>query len=243
MLSREQSLGPAQEFQSQWEQVAGILSPYADALKNSGQQVEPHLNNALRLYAYYLQNPTEAVKYAIQAHGLTGEQLGIGDAPIEDDYTDPSIKALQAQLQETQRELQAVRSQTNQASQQSASEVYSRFKEATDADGNLLHPFAEQVETQMAMLIGQGSTLEEAYEQAKWSSTDYRDSVIQDKVKAATTVDAATQRAQAQAKVTAARKAADVIPAGDADVSKSDGPGAFTNWGDALAETMTKLRS
>jgi len=160
------------EERKRFESINEVLSPYEAVLKQNGQAVAPTIAQAMNLLSSVVRDPAAAVQQAIQAYKLTPEMLGIG---VEDDLTDPAIKALRQQVANLERtSTQQVQTAQMQTQQQVQSEI-DAFANATNEDGTLKNQHFESLRTIMAPLVQDGKTLDEAYQQAVYTIPEYRE--------------------------------------------------------------------
>jgi hypothetical protein len=120
----------------------------------------------------------------------------------DDDFADPEVKALRQQITGLQDQLQQLSNTQQQSFHSEGQRMIEDFKSAKDADGKDAHPFFDECLPLITPLVQSGKTLEEAYDQVKWSVPEYR--------KANTPKPAPTAEEKAQ-KVKKARKAANAV--------------------------------
>lgn len=148
----------------QFDDIKNALAPYETEFRSKGLD---HAGAVRALAAWDTKLRTggkAAVLELAQAYGV--------DLDAEDEYIDPSVKAVQDQL----RELQTHNAQAQHAAQQEQqnrvlNEMQS-FQQETDASGKLLHPHYEALAGDMATLVlverqkGNEIGLHGAYEKA-----------------------------------------------------------------------------
>jgi len=218
------------DVRKRYERLDEVLKPFDEVLKQKGIDITPHVANALQYYFSYQQDPSSTIKTLIKAAGLEQDQI------FEDDqYTDPSIRALRNELDQTKRELAQMRSQPNQDATDAQRQL-NDFRSATNEDGTPKYPHFESLRTVMAPIVADGKSMEEAYNEALWTLPDYRKSQLESRQKEAEKA-AEAQRAQ---KVAKAKKAARTLPASDVD--KTEGvPKVNGDWAAALQHTLSQM--
>jgi len=230
------------EIQKRYQKLDDVLKPFDDFAKKNGVDLAPHMAQAMNAYFAFQRDPVSTVKALIQAQKLTPEMLG-----LVDDGTDPNIKALRDQLDETRRELAGLRQGTVQATESQFVSHINSFKEAKNEDGSPKHPHFESVREVMAPLVAkfEGSmspaeALSKAYEQAVWALPEYRDNQI--KASQANAEKEAKKKAEV-ARLEKLKKAKSAETLAPSDADKGSGKAPMKSWEDALNGTLNKLRS
>src|SRR5688572_22187202 len=170
------------ETQKRYQKLDDVLKPYEEVARRSGVDLAPHVAQAIQHYMAYQRDPASTLKALIQASKLTPEALG-----LVDDGTDPNIRALRDQLDETRRELASLKQGTVQATESQYASQISAFKDAKDDSGALKHPHFDRVREVMAPLAAKlegtmppAEVLAKAYEQAVWALPEYRETQIKE---------------------------------------------------------------
>lgn len=170
-------------------------------LSQREKEVELGLSKANSRYNW-LDNIYNTRKDSLTQQGYKDQKeyietlVGLGDALNEDPAA--TIARLQSvyNVSNTDDTMQRQINQLNAALQQQQSFLNAKenerlmneitaFRDAKDADGNILHPYFEDVRLDMASLGRSGvQTLEEAYERAIWGNPEIREKLLQEKAKA-----------------------------------------------------------
>jgi len=230
------------ETQKRYQKLDDVLKPYEEVARRSGVDLAPHVAQAIQHYMAYQRDPASTLKALIQASKLTPEALG-----LVDDGTDPNIRALRDQLDETRRELASLKQGTVQAAESQYASHITAFKDAKDDAGALKHPHFDRVREVMAPLAAKlegtmppAEVLAKAYEQAVWALPEYRETQIketQEKAEKEAKKKAETARLDKLKKA----KSAETLAPSDAD--RGNGVKKFSGWDAALQESLNKLRS
>ena len=223
------------ETQKRYQKLDDVLKPFETVARQSGVEIAPHVAQAMNAYMAFQRDPVSTLKSLIQANKLTAEQLG-----LVDDGTDPTIRELRNELDNTRREVASLKQGTVQASESQFVSQINAFKDAKDEGGALKHQHFDRVRSLMAPLVDSGKSLEEAYAEVVWALPEYRE----------TQMKANKEQSDKEAKKTAEKarldklknaKRAETLAPSDAD--KGSGKTAHKGWEASLQETLTKLRS
>lgn len=231
------------EVQSRYKKLDDVLKPFDEVARQSGVDIAPHVAQAMQYYMAFQRDPVSTIKTLIQANKLTPEALG-----LVDDGTDPTIRELRNQLDQTRREIASLKQGTVQATESQYASQIAAFKDAKNEDGSLKYPHFESVREVMAPLVAKYDgtlspmeALAKGYEQAVWALPEYRDGQLK------TTREQSDKEAKVKAdkarmeKVRNAKKAETLAPS-DTDKGSVVKP-MNGNWESALKETLNKLRS
>jgi len=182
------------------ERVQGIsdiekaLEPYKQNLALMGASEADAIRTLFAAHARLMQDPANGILGLAQQFGVM-DHLREQFAPdTDDDFTDPEIKALRQQVQTLQSQLGNFQTQTQSQQQEQLLSQIDSFKNQTDDSGQLVHPYFDQVRTQMATLVQQGKSLDEAYNEAVWMVPEFREShlkTVQSKKQSESEVDKA----------------------------------------------------
>ena len=161
------------------ERVAGItdlqsaIEPWKQMIAQMGISEADAIRTMFATYNNLRNDPLSGIRNLATNFGVL-DQLTPTDT--DDDYLDPGVKALREQIHGLQGQIsQLTQSQQSQVESQGQQQI-NAFKNATDADGNLSHPHFEECIPLITSLVSQGKSLEEAYDQAKWTIPAFRDS-------------------------------------------------------------------
>jgi len=171
-------------FQTGYQEKAQAITAITEAIKPWEQSLAQRgitPEQAIRtLFAAQHSLETGAVAGILQIAQNYGvvDQLRDKFAPQadEDDFTDPGIKALQEQVQALTSKLDQTTQGIQQQQTTSVQQQIENFQNATDGDGKLLHPHFEDAMPTILARVQSGDTLEVAYESAKWTVAEFRDS-------------------------------------------------------------------
>ena len=196
------------EFQKGYqERVQGIaniqqaLEPYKQIIAQMGVSEDQAIRSLFAAYGQLTANPLEGIRRLAQNFGVLDQ---LAEPDTNDDFVDPEIKALREQVQNLQGQLHQFGEYQSQSVQAQGQQQVESFKSATDANGNLLHPHFEDALPLIVPLVQSGKSLEEAYEEAKWSVPAYRETAMAAGKKEPTDIEKAR-------KVRQAKKAADSV--------------------------------
>ena len=214
------------EVRKRYERLDDVLKPYEAAARQNGVDLTPHVAQALQYYAAFSRDPVGTLKALAKS-----ANVDLGKAAYEDD-ADPAIKALRAEVQTTKQQLAELKGRDTQTAQSQLE----AFKSATNTDGTPKYPHFDKLRSQMAPLVGEGKSLEDAYNESLWTLPDYRKSQLEE------------QRKQALKEAEAARadkakkaKGKTTLPASDVEAGTKL-PKMNGKWDEALKHTLSKLR-
>jgi hypothetical protein len=223
------------EVQKRYQKLDDVLKPFEAVAKQSGVDIAPHVAQAMQYYMAFQRDPVSTVKALIQANKLTPEALG-----LVEDGTDPTIRELRNELENTRREIASLKQGTVQATESQFISQINAFKDAKDESGSPKHPHFDRVRSLMAPLVDSGKSLEEAYAEVVWALPEYRETQMKaDKEKSEKEAKKAAETARLN-KLKNAKKAETLAPS---DADKGSQKTAHKGWESSLQETLNKLRS
>jgi len=160
VTQREQE---AARYRQQVEQWNSVIEPYKQQLDLRGMEPAAFVRQVMGYYQQLNQNPATTIRQLAQNYNLDLASLG-ADEP----YRSPSEIANMQQTAMIQRQLQNVLQQQRQGEFQRLHQQIDTFASETDASGNPLRPYFEQVKDTMTKLIrgGTASGLNDAYDMA-----------------------------------------------------------------------------
>lgn len=223
------------ETQKRYQRLDDVLKPYDEVARKSGVDITPHVSQALQYYFAFQRDPASTVKALIQAQKLTPEQLG-----LVEDGTDPTIRELRSQLEETRREIASLKQGTVQATESQYVSQINAFKDAKDESGAPKHPHFDRVRALMAPLVDSGKSLEEAYAEVVWAIPEYRETQVKSQKEQA---EKEAKKAAEKARLDKLKKAKAAETLAPSDADKGAGKAPMRNWEGALQESLNKLRS
>jgi len=164
----EQYKGAAQqakEFQS-------VLQPFEPLLKQQGLNAPQAVQYLLNAHSKLTQGTTESRATAYQE---LGRSLGLQAAPAAEvpATIDPTVHALQQQMQAIQQGLTARQQADYQAAQTRTSQEVEKF--ASDP----AHPHFNEVADDIVLLLKTGLSLQESYDKAIWANPLTREQQLQ----------------------------------------------------------------
>ena len=167
-----------QGYQERAQSISDIekaLEPYKQTLAYMGVDEGTAIRTLFATHQRILTDPANGILQLAQQFGIM-DQLRQQFAPdTDDEFVDPEIKALRQQVQELQGNLGQFQQQTVIGQQQELLSQIESFKAQKDEKGNPVHPYFDQVRQQMAPLVQQGKSMEEAYNEVVWTVPEYRD--------------------------------------------------------------------
>lgn len=184
--AQEILLAKDKQFQKGYQEKAQAISAITEAIKPWEQSLAQRgltPEQAIRtLFAAQHQLDTDAVGGILQIAQNYGvvDQLREKFAPVtddDDDFTDPGIKALQQKIESLESKLEQTTKGFQQTQTQSVQQQIESFQNAKDASGNLLHPYFEEAMPLIITAVKSGESLEAAYDKAKWTVPEYRESL------------------------------------------------------------------
>jgi len=160
VTQREQE---AARYRQQVEQWNSVFEPFQQQMNLRGVEPAAFTRQLLSYYQQLNQNPAAVIQQLAQNYNLDLANLG-ADAP----YRSPSEIANEQRLAMLERQLQQNLKQARDGEFQRLHQQIDTFASETDASGNPLRPYFEQVKEIMTRQIrgGNAKTLNEAYDQA-----------------------------------------------------------------------------
>ena len=150
------------------EAVHQIAAPYEQQLQVQGMTTLDGIRQLVGLNDYYQRDPEGYIKYVAQAANVDLASLTQQPADGTDEYADPQVAALTQKVKSLEAASQQQVYNQQQAAAQQANGLIQQFASETDASGQPLHPYFEQVKPLMGALLQakQASSLEDAYDKA-----------------------------------------------------------------------------
>lgn len=185
----------ASELRKRYEPLDQILQPYEVELQRSGMTVAQGVQQLIAAHEFIKRDPRTAIQQLAKAHRI---EVSFDD-DLEDDLTDPEVKALKSKLEALEGQLRSRESQPDPSLQQQIT----AFADARTDSGELLYPHFDQVRPAMAALLnsGRAQTLEDAYEKAVWAEPELREELLKaERDKAAQEAEEARKQKVAAAK-------------------------------------------
>ena len=173
-----------QELSAQKKQVEEfntLFDPYKQQLELQGRSPTQVVQQLLAAQRYLESSPAEAIKWLAQSYNL--DLAGL--APQAQEYTDPQVAALQREIQQLKQQQLQQQTTVQQTEQQNIQKVVAEFKEARRPDGQPKYPHFDTLRSLMAPLVSQGKSLEEAYNEVKYTMPEERQRIADEAAKVA----------------------------------------------------------
>jgi len=209
-----------------------VMEPYIPMLSAAGLDPVKQVGSLLQAHVALATGTPEQKAQFFRAIAAD-YKVDLGQLAYEAPYVDPTVQALQTQLNAVQSKL----SSDEQAKLADKRAAYER--EITQFASDPKNSHFETVAPQMARLIQSGvaATLQEAYEQAVWANPVTRAAEVQ-RQQAET---AAAAKAEAEARAAAARKATAANVKARPRSGTAAGPSGTMD--DTLKETLAAIQS
>ena len=217
------------------EEFEKVFEPHRQNLELHGITPAQAASRLLAAQRLLEQNPVEGFNWLAKSLGVDLRQLA-PQPDKEEEFLDPTVKALKDEVSSLRAELNQQRVGTQSAKAQEVQKIISDFKSAKDEAGNLKHPHFDNPDVQAVIsgLVGQGKTLDEAYERAVFVLPEVRTKIAEDAAKAAQAEAAKKAEEARKQKLVQAKTAAQTIRSrGAADEKKPS-----LSIEDALREAM-----
>lgn len=190
------------------------IEPYRQALGLQGLSEAQIAQNVLETYAAFQNSPQEAINYLANQYGVgvsfTGQE--------STEQYNPEIATLRQQVAGLSTSLEQQQYAKLQALNEENARVIDQFRNAADKNGNLLHPFMDEVETEIAMFSRQmrdanptmpsAEILEKSYERAVYANPETRARISEKEEQRKKINDLAKRRAAGKKAKTAAQSIA-----------------------------------
>lgn len=215
-------------FRREKEQLDEMLAPYARDLELQGISRPQFIGSLVGAHKFLLENPPEALKWLAQQYGVDLATLTEQSAP------DPQLAKLNKGFQSIEQRLNGFVTAQQQAEHQANFSKVTSFAEAKDEKGQPLHPYFDEVASDVLALMKSGiRDLDTAYTKA----VRMNDEVFA-KVQAGKAVQSETdKRRQQQAEIDKAKRAGVTSVAREAangatrpSTLKEDLEAGFANW-------------
>lgn len=174
------------EKRKSYENFDKILEPFKDEFAKRNITPTQYVNSLVEADKFIRSNPAGAIKAIMQQNQLTPEKLGFVQGE-DQGQVDPQVQNLQAQLAKMQQYIVQQNQMTRQQQEQEQKAAVGQheqkiqaFIDQADDDGNLAHPYADELIEDMVVLAqanrsaGRSTELKDLYEQALWSNPETR---------------------------------------------------------------------
>lgn len=167
---------------SRFEKLEQVLAPHREQFALNGVDEAAAIGQLLQAQKFLQTQPVEALRWLAQSANVDLSQLS-APAATEDDpdeWVDPHVKQLQHRLSEQEKYLTALREQQQRESEAVFLRQVEAFHGEKAANGELAHPFMDDVMPQMTALLQsqQATSLQDAYDKAVWMIPEVRGKVL-----------------------------------------------------------------
>jgi len=152
--------------------IQSAIEPWKQTIAQMGRSEADAIRTLFATYSSLVNDPLNGIQNLAQSFGVL-DQINAPDT--DDEYVDPELKALRQQVQGLQGQLQQFSTTQQQAAQSDGQRMIDDFKSAKDAEGNLANPYFDEALPLITSLVQQGKSLEDAYNEAKWTVPAYRE--------------------------------------------------------------------
>lgn len=222
------------------EQFDSVVAPYRAAIASQGAEplgvFQSLLNTAYTLKQGSQQQKQAIIKEMIQVYGIDVAQV----SPDSDEFVDPQILALQAELLELKNKFTGQEAATKQATQQGALKTIDTFRDDKDEKGVLKHPHFEAVKQEMSQMLnaGMATDIQSAYDKAIYSNPTIRSLILDAESKAAE----AKRGEEIKKKSTEAKRIAGTNISSKGSTGGAASKGEFLS-ADSLGDQFDKIQS
>jgi hypothetical protein len=197
---------------TKYQELETAFEPYREELALQGTTPAQAASRLLAAQRVLTRDPINGLKWLSQNLGVDLKQLA-PQPDKDEEYLDPTVKALKDKVSSLEAQLNQVKVGSQNAKAQEVQKIISDFKSAKDEAGNLKHPHFDNPDVQAVIsgLVGQGKTLDEAYERAVFVLPEVRSKIAEDAAKAAQAEAAKKAEEARKQKLVAAKTAAQTI--------------------------------
>jgi len=169
------------EMKKSSESINSLFKGRENSMQRQGLTQEGVVQTLLAWDEYMTKDPEAALQALAKQNNIDLTDLTYG-GNVEDSYEDPAVKELKAEIQELKAKNSNDDAQRATANHQQLIQSAETFATETDKDGNLVHPYCEDVTKEMAEHIMSGKTLQEAYELSVWTNPQVRAKLMKGQV-------------------------------------------------------------
>lgn len=163
------------------DEINAIFEPYRQEMELAGVKPADAVQRLLAAQRFLQSDPSKAIPWLAQQFNVDLRTL----LPKEDEFTDPTVKALRDELNQLKATLQQREATSHQSQVSEAQKIIREFAEAKNQDGTPKYPHYERLKSVMAPYVAQNKTLEEAYEIASYTLPEVRERIASEAAKAA----------------------------------------------------------
>lgn len=165
-------------YQEKAETISAIteaLEPWKDELAQRGVTADQAIRALFAAQHQLDSNPIQGILQIAASYGVEDQvREYFSPKTDDDDFADPEVKALRQQISQLQQQVQQTQHGIQQQQTSNTQGMIESFKNER-VDGELAHPYFDQVKMQMAPLVQQGKSLKEAYDEVVWTVPEYRE--------------------------------------------------------------------
>lgn len=212
------------DFKRSWEPVEEMYAPYVDQLRQAGVTPQQHIQNLANADRMLNQDPVAGLRQVAQMYNIDLSQLGATGSTEGQAEQTPEIQSLQQELAALRGQVDSRLLAEYDQKQNTILSDIGTFSEAKAENGDLAHPYFDQVVNDMVTLAngerseGREPNLADLYEKAVWSNTSVREQMQAAKESAAQ----AKTTKEARAKAAKAKKASKSVTGSPAGQMPSD---------------------
>jgi hypothetical protein len=154
-----------------------LLEKAAPYWQAQGMGVEQGLGQILQWGYYLAQNPQDAIPQIAKLYGVD-----LGKLTKEQPYYTPEERRQQQLLSAQQERLEGMERMLSSQQYERTLDSIGSFRNATDADGNKLHPYFDELSERITYMYSSGEwsgDLNGAYERALWLTPEVRTKMMQ----------------------------------------------------------------
>jgi hypothetical protein len=179
------------------EGIDKLFNPRLNEMQRAGLSKEVVVEKLLGWDTYITESPLDAITALAKQNNIDLTELAFG-GDEDDSFESEAIKKLEAKIQELEAKNSNDEESKATAEYQKNLQMVQEFTTKTDDNGNLAHPYYEEVAGEMLKHVQQGKTMEQAYEAAIWSNPDVRQKLLADTKKGESVEDKKARIAKAK---------------------------------------------
>ena len=162
------------------DEIDGLFSGIQNDMQRDGTTQAVVISKLLGWHDHITKDPAAAIQALAKSNGIDLTEIAFGGDDEDDDFESEDIKKLRAEVQELKNKNSNDEQQRATATHEQVVKDAGAFAAQTDEDGNLVHPHCGDVVKEMAQLLQQGKSLDEAYDQAIWTNPTVRAKLLKD---------------------------------------------------------------
>lgn len=226
------------KIKKQYEGLEKVIAPRRAQFQRDNQTPEQVFHTLLELSDYAQKNPRDFIAWFAKENRL---EPGEAAAPQQQRWVDPEMKKRDDEIAQLKQQLMGITGRFSQIDQsahhtrvQQVNGYLDSFREAKDKDGQPTHPYFDEVEQDMALLLehGRAPGLEEAYDMAVNANPSTRERVLRKRMDA----ERKEREREARAHADRARRAGSSLPS-----SASNGAQRRPQKGRSVSQTLGEI--